>query len=175
MSDPLLNATTAAYFVTAVAAPSGDEPAVWLAAKAKGMAAGVAAAAITGGATGLLKEATGRRRPDGSDRSSFPSGHASSSAVRATLAARNIAWLPVAPGLRTALQGTCVLLAAGTAWSRVEGRLHYPSDVLAGAALGHFLGAFIDAAFLGDAPGRRIAVGLRVDREGAGVSVTLRP
>ena len=35
------------------------------------------------------------------------------------------------------------------AWARVEGDRHYPSDVLAGAALGHFLSAFIHDAFLG--------------------------
>jgi len=30
----------------------------------------------------------------------------------------------------------------------VEGKAHYPSDVLAGAALGHFLTAFIYDAFM---------------------------
>ena len=40
-------------------------------------------------------------------------------------------------------------LDAGTAWARVEGERHYPSDVLAGMAIGHFFGAFITDAFLG--------------------------
>jgi membrane-associated phospholipid phosphatase len=35
----------------------------------------------------------------------------------------------------------------------LEAKKHYPSDVLAGMALGHFLGAFINDAFLGlDSP-----------------------
>jgi membrane-associated phospholipid phosphatase len=39
--------------------------------------------------------------------------------------------------------------AAATAWARVEANKHYPSDVLAGAAIGHFLTAFIHDSFLG--------------------------
>jgi len=39
-------------------------------------------------------------------------------------------------------------MASGTAWARVEAGVHYPSDVLAGAALGNFLTAFIHDAFL---------------------------
>jgi len=41
------------------------------------------------------------------------------------------------------------VIAAGTAWARVEGGVHYPSDVLAGMALGHFVAAFINDAFMG--------------------------
>ncbi len=40
-------------------------------------------------------------------------------------------------------------LTAATAWARVEAHQHYPSDVLAGMALGHFFGAFFTGAFLG--------------------------
>jgi membrane-associated phospholipid phosphatase len=41
------------------------------------------------------------------------------------------------------------LLTAGTAWARVEAKKHFPSDVLAGIAIGHFIGAFMNDAFLG--------------------------
>lgn len=40
-------------------------------------------------------------------------------------------------------------LTVSTAWARVEAKSHFPSDVLAGMALGHFIGAFINDAFLG--------------------------
>jgi len=40
-------------------------------------------------------------------------------------------------------------IAAGTAWATIEANRHYPSDVLSGYALGHFLSAFINDAFLG--------------------------
>jgi membrane-associated phospholipid phosphatase len=42
-----------------------------------------------------------------------------------------------------------IVLATGVAWARVEAGAHYPSDVLAGAALGHFLSAFIYDGFMG--------------------------
>jgi len=40
-------------------------------------------------------------------------------------------------------------LTAGTAWARVEARQHFPSDVLAGGALGYVLAAFFNDALLG--------------------------
>ena len=39
-------------------------------------------------------------------------------------------------------------LTLATAWARIEAKKHYPSDVLAGMALGHFIGAFVNDAFL---------------------------
>jgi membrane-associated phospholipid phosphatase len=152
-SRSLLRATTAAYVVTALATPGDRDPARWLWAKARGFAVGAGAAGVTEGMTLLLKEGTQRRRPDRSDRLSFPSGHASSAAVRATLAVRNLETIRMPRGARWALQGSAQLLAAGTAWSRVEGNLHYPSDVLAGMALGSFIGAFVNDAFLGGSHG----------------------
>jgi len=42
-----------------------------------------------------------------------------------------------------------LLLATGVGVARVEAGAHYPADVLAGAAIGHFLSAFIYDAFIG--------------------------
>ena len=50
---------------------------------------------------------------------------------------------------RTALQASMIGLTIGTAWARVEAKQHFPSDVLFGAALGNFFGAFMNEAFLG--------------------------
>jgi hypothetical protein len=36
-----------------------------------------------------------------------------------------------------------------TAWARIEAGAHYPTDVLAGAALGNFVSLFVHDAFLG--------------------------
>jgi membrane-associated phospholipid phosphatase len=90
-----------------------------------------------------------RERPDESDNNSFPSGHSSASFSAATLANRNLDSIGLSKKLRRPLQAGNLLLATGAAWARVEGRKHFPSDVLAGAALGHFLTAFIHDAFLG--------------------------
>ena len=51
-------------------------------------------------------------------------------------------------GMRKALRINFTAIAAATAWGRVEAYHHYPSDTLAGAALGNFLANFIFDAFL---------------------------
>jgi len=50
--------------------------------------------------------------------------------------------------LKKGLQFGNLGLASSAGWSRIESGAHYPSDVLAGAALGHFLSAFIHDAIL---------------------------
>ena len=42
-----------------------------------------------------------------------------------------------------------VAIAVGTAWARVEGKVHFPSDILSGTAPGHFIAVFINIAFMG--------------------------
>jgi hypothetical protein len=164
-SDALQNVARAAGVLTALATPSGQAPAAWkegkaaeewkwLEAKGKGML-GVEGGAVLGTflMTYALKETTHRSRPDTSDRSeatkSFPSGHTSHTAVLTMLASRNVATLPWPEASRTALQASLIGLTIGTAWARVEAKQHFPSDVLFGAALGNFFGAFMNEAFLG--------------------------
>jgi membrane-associated phospholipid phosphatase len=97
----------------------------------------------------LLKRVSDRTRPDGSNNRSFPSDHASASGAFTTLARRNLESLSLSPGGRIFANIGIAGMAAGTAWARVEAKKHYLSDVLAGYALGHFLSAFINDAFLG--------------------------
>ena len=96
--------------------------------------------AVNSAATFALNVTVRRARP-GSDRhSSFPSGHASTAFAAATLIDRNSghAWgIPA------------YALAAVTAVSRVESGRHYPSDVLAGAALGVLSASIVDALHFG--------------------------
>ena len=136
--------------VTALATPSGNDPQHWAYWKAKGLGVELAAVGLTSGVTHLLKATTDRGRPDDpQDKTSFPSGHASGAFAAATLANRNVDSLGISKPLQRTMQITNLGLASGVAWARVEGGRHYPSDVLAGAALGHFLSAFIHDAFLG--------------------------
>jgi len=74
-----------------------------------------------------LKLTVGRSRPDGSNRLSFPSGHAASAFTFATVADHYY-------GRRA---GIAAYTAAGLiGLSRMERNKHHASDVLAGAALG---------------------------------------
>jgi membrane-associated phospholipid phosphatase len=148
VSDRLVQATSIAYGLSLLATPSGEDARSWTVNKLKGGVLGYTAIGATHGAVELLKRATNRTRPDGSDDRSFPSGHAAGSAVRATLAARNARCVLRAPALRAASDITCALLAGGCAWARVEAHKHYPSDVLAGLAFGHFLGMLVNDALI---------------------------
>jgi membrane-associated phospholipid phosphatase len=148
-SDILRDAALADYLITTLATPSGNDPGQWVVAKIKGLAVGYGALQVTRNTTFFLKDVTDRTRPDESRDTSFPSNHAAKAATYAILASRNIESLPLSDGFKTALKIGTFSLDMGTAWARVEAKAHFPSDVLAGMALGHFFGAFMNDAFLG--------------------------
>jgi membrane-associated phospholipid phosphatase len=95
-------------------------------------------------ATELTKSNVRRLRPDASDRRSFISGHTSAASVSTTVAAMHVRQMHISKSSKLLLNSGLFMVAAGTAWGRVEGRKHYASDVLAGAAVGHFLGIFLN-------------------------------
>lgn len=147
-SDVLNGVSMGACVITALATPSGKQPGDWALNKAKGLSVDIAAVALTAGVTSGLKSAVNRPRPTGSGQS-FPSGHASNTSVCDTLSSRNVALLSLPYGARLGLKFGFTGLTVATAWARLEAKAHYPSDVLAGMAFGHFIGAFINDAFLG--------------------------
>ena len=77
-------------------------------------------------------------------------------------------------GIRPVLQIGNTVLASGVAWARVEARKHYPSDVLAGAALGHFLTAFIHDAFLNLPEDGSVDFSIYPMKGGAGLELCFR-
>jgi membrane-associated phospholipid phosphatase len=160
--------------VTAFATPSGDVPGQWMVSKAKGFGVELAAIGATSSATDLVKDATDRTRPDERSDNSFPSGHASGAFSYMTLANRNIDLIDMPQALKPPLKIGNYLLASGVAWARVEGRRHYPSDVLAGAALGHFLTAFIHDAFMNLPESGDVDFVIFPVRKGAGVAFAFR-
>ncbi len=89
-----------------------------------------------GAVTLALKLATGRRRPDGSDRLSFPSGHTSGSFATATILGARFG-----PRMAWPAYGAATLVGL----SRMEDRKHYFSDVVGGAALGILVGRVVTA------------------------------
>jgi hypothetical protein len=78
-----------------------------------------------------LKFATGRMRPDGSNRRSFPSGHAAVTFASATVIERHLGW-------RKSILGYTI--ASYVAASRLHDDRHYLSDVVFGAAVGSIAG-----------------------------------
>lgn len=148
-SDTLRTLSVAAMIVTTLATPGGDSSNDWLAAKGKGFTVAAAANLLNGGVTTGLKNWTDRTRPDGSSDKSLPSGHSSVAAVNATLAARNLQSIDMGANYRRAMSIGFGVFAGGAAWARVEANVHFPSDVLVGAAIGHFMAAFINDAFMG--------------------------
>jgi membrane-associated phospholipid phosphatase len=166
-SDYLLIPLYAETCLTALVTPSGDDPKNWAYWKMKGIVVEGLALGATGGMTSLLKEATNRNRPDRSNDKSFPSGHSSDAFANATLSNRNLNVILLPKEVRLPVQVGNILLATSVAWARVEAKKHYPSDVLAGAALGHFISAFVHDAFIGLPQDNRVSFTISPLKRGA--------
>jgi len=148
VSDRLRTFSTAAYFATAVIAPSDS-----LASRARGLTVGASTLLIEQGTVGVLKSVTNRTRPNGTSDHGFPSGHTSRATVSATMAAANLDYMGMPGWARASMQTGLYGAAAATGWARVEAEKHYPSDVLMGYAFGQFLARFMYGAFM-HSPGK---------------------
>ena len=173
-SDYLRATLQAEAVITALGTPSGDVPEQWMVSKVKGLGVELAAIGVTSGVTDLLKDTTDRTRPDKSSDRSFPSSHTSGAFSYMTLANRNIDSIDIPQALKPPLKIGNYLLASGVAWARVEGQRHYPSDVLAGVALGHFLTAFIHDAFMNLPEDGNVDLVVFPVRKGAGIALAFR-
>jgi PAP2 superfamily len=159
----LLGILQAEVVLTALATPSGEDSQEWVYSKAKGLSVELGAELVTAGVTEGLKNISDRERPSGGD-NSFPSGHSSAAFTNVALANRNLQYISMSDEARVALEVGNWLLASATAWARVEANAHWLSDVLAGAAIGYFFGAFLHDGFMGlpeDTPAQVKVVPLR--------------
>jgi len=145
-SDRLRAASDVSMIATALAVHDGEHP--WRL-RAKTLIVEEVGAIATTSVTSLLKGATDRERPDGSDSESFPSGHASRAFAYAAGSRRNLEATQLGRGWTIGLTAGVETLAIGTAWARVEAHKHFPTDVLAGAALGNYISLLMHDAFLG--------------------------
>lgn len=84
-----------------------------------------------------------RERPNQKDNKSMPSGHSMRAGTYHLLVRRNIAASNLNPYLGKAMVITSGAYTAATMWSRVEGKMHYPSDTLVGYSMGQFVGGVI--------------------------------
>jgi hypothetical protein len=168
-SDTLRNLSTIAYATTALLAPNPS-----LTDKAKGFAVGISAMTLSDGITQAGKSLTKRERPNGQNNSSFPSGHASGAAVRTTLAAANVDYMPLPNWANTSLKVGLYGMAGATAWARVEAEKHHVTDVLVGYALGHFVARLMHGAFL-EAGNDNLAISLVPQPNGAALRFHFTP
>jgi len=150
--------------ITALFTPNGADRTTTVAGKLKGMGLQWGAYSATESVTTALKRGVARRRPNESNNRSFPSGHSSGAFAAGTLGRRNVAVSGFSSTTSRVLDIGFISLGVGTAWARVEGGVHYPSDVLAGAALGHFIAAVVNDAFIGDPQGRAPRLSLQLGR-----------
>ena len=142
-SDDLRDIAVASYVLTALVAPSDSTGS-----RATGFLVGGATLMADRVLVDGLKRATDRERPDGSNNRSWPSGHTSLAATSASMAAGNLAYVDMPAWARVTANVGLFGTAAATGWARVEAGKHFPSDVLAGYALGSFLARFAYGAFL---------------------------
>ncbi|HAJ92347.1 MAG TPA: hypothetical protein DCO71_07025 [Gammaproteobacteria bacterium] len=166
-SDIMADGLAVAAIVSALATPGGPGGTEWSSTKLKGMLVEISAALAAGGVTSVLKDNTGRTRPDDSDDRSMPSAHASAASSFAVLTSRNLDAIDMSPVPRKVLKYSAGTVAAATAWARVESKDHYPTDVLAGAALGYFITAVFHDSMMGvDTP---VRIGVDLDGNNGGM------
>lgn len=87
-----------------------------------------------------VKFATGRTRPDGSDKRSLPSGHMAAASATATVLQRHLGWKVGVPAY---------VFATYVGASRMSADKHYLSDVLLGAAVGIAAGRSVTVGVAG--------------------------
>jgi hypothetical protein len=173
MSDNLMHAAGALWVMSGMATPSGEEAGEWLLNKAGGLGIQTGTGILLRSTVGALKDATDRTRPNGKDKASFPSGHASNTSLYSTMAAKNAENMGWSDTTLTITRYGLGTLTAATAWARLEANQHFPSDVLGGIALGHFFGAFFTDAFLGIDNPNKVLVLFEPSRDGYVMTVRL--
>jgi hypothetical protein len=166
-SDDLRTALGVVTIATALSTPSGDDKSDWASAKLKGLLVETSAVMLPGAVTSVLKDTTERTRPNEESDRSFPSAHATAAFSFSTLTSRNVDAMNVTPVTKKVVKYSANTVAGLTAWARVEAEKHYPTDVLVGAAIGHFLSAVVHDSFMGeDEP---VQIGLQLDGDGGGM------
>jgi membrane-associated phospholipid phosphatase len=148
ISDDINDVLEAEVLATALLTSSGSKIPQWGLSKVRGGLVEYGALEAVSALTSFGKSATDRLRPDETDRRSFPSAAASKAFATVRLSNRNVDSIEMPPWLRTSIKTGNLIAASGSAWARVEGNRHYPSDVLAGACLGNFVTTFIHDAFM---------------------------
>lgn len=149
-SDDFEDWTKMAYVTTALITPGPDSTGDWLMTKGKLLTGEYLAVEAADLASTELKDTIKRERPNGYNKKSTPSGHSVRSSTQAQMTQLNIKFMPISDTSKQVLDLSINGVAALSAYARVEGGMHYPSDVLFGWALGRFVGHIATAFILPD-------------------------
>lgn len=115
---------------------------------------------------------TNRRRPNAKDFNSMPSGHATEAGARRVLTARNLSFSGWSQNIQNGINGMNTMMSLAVMWARVEGKRHYPTDVLLGYSLGNFVSGFIYDSLINFDPDT--SVGIAPLNGGASATLTFR-
>jgi hypothetical protein len=113
-----------------------------------------------------MKFAIGRTRPDRSNDQSFPSGHASTSFMIATIVQRYYGW-------KAGILGYGV--ASFISVARLRDNKHWASDVTAGATLGYIVGSSVSRRTGISIRGTKLSISPNVDLANRRVGVLITP
>lgn len=166
ISDDLRNLSSYFYYATALFTHSGHTPEEWLFNKAKAVGVASLGRAANDYTNETLKRVIDKRPPAAQD-FSFPSGHTNQAGYRSALAVRNLDAMPISDRARFWSKVTIHGVAGLTGWARVEAASHFPSDVMAGYALGHFFGFVVNDAFITPMTDGQAAIFLEPSADGA--------
>jgi len=120
---------------------------------------------VNSGITSRLKSLAERNRPNQQDQRSFPSGHTSRAFSAANFSKHNIQQLNLTDDTKKYFDLVFDSAAIATGWARVEAGWHYPTDVLAGSALGNVVSSIIRDMYLNTTTNVIISVELLRDRQ----------
>jgi membrane-associated phospholipid phosphatase len=165
-SDTLRSIAVVADAAVLLSEPRRDASTAWAGEKVVQYAEDLASATAAIGITRGLKSATGRSRPSGADDESFPSGHVTIAAAYDRLAVQRLQRFDIDPTLKRGVGYGLGALTFATAWARIEAGAHYPSDTLAGMAIGAFSARFFEG-WLRDGDAARLSLAVAPERGGA--------
>ena len=109
------------------------------------------------GLNAVLKDRSGRLRPDGSNNQSFPSAHTTLASSLTQFSRHNMKKLTRNSHVYDAVTIPHELLVVGVAWARLEARKHHLSDVLVGYSIGKFFSNFFHKLIFGNSTDSHIS------------------
>lgn len=122
-----------------------------------GLAVNIAASSSRFGVD-QVRKVVHRERPNGMDMKSLPSGHSAEAASRSAIVRKGSAAIDMNKDLHFAVNSFNTGMAIATCWARVEGKRHYPSDVMAGYAFGTFVSGVVFDTLINYDPDQSIAI-----------------